>query len=71
MTLLQRDREHIELGREEGREEGRKEGHKEGAIFAAKIIKMHHKGIGNAAIAASLQLSLEYVSSVISDYEND
>ena len=26
MTLLQRDRENIELGREEGREEGRKEG---------------------------------------------
>ena len=35
MTLLQRDRENIELGREEGREEG--------SISATKILKLHNK----------------------------
>ena len=63
MTLLQRDRENMELGREEG--------HKEGTLFATKILKLHTRGISKDDIASSLQLSLEYVSSVISDYEND
>lgn len=55
MTLLQRDRENIELG----------------TTFATKIIKLYHKGIDSKDIASSLQLDLEYVSSVISDYKNE
>ena len=53
MTLLQRDRENIELG----------------TTLAIKILKLYHKGISNADIADSSQLDLEYVNSVISDYE--
>ena len=59
MTLLQRDRENIELGREEG------------SIFATKIIKLYNKGMDDESIASSLELDLEYVNSVISGYEND
>ncbi len=59
MTLLQRDRENIELGREEG------------SISATKILKLHNKGMDNEDISSSLQLDLEYVSSVISDYKNE
>lgn len=58
MTLLQRDRENIELGR------------KEGSISATKVIRLHNEGIDNVGISSSLQLNLEYVNSVISDYEN-
>lgn len=55
MTLLQRDRENLELG----------------TTLATKIIKLYHKGTNNEEIASSLQLDIEYVDSVISDYEND
>ena len=55
MTLMQRDREK----------------RKEGSISATKILKLHNKGMNNESIASSLQLDLEYVNSVISDYEND
>ncbi len=55
MTLLQRDRENLELG----------------TTLATKIVKFYYKGISNEGIASSLQLDLEYVNSVISDYEND
>ena len=55
MTLLQRDRENIELG----------------TTLATKVIKLYHKGIDSKDIASSLQLDLEYVSSVISDYKNE
>ncbi len=58
MTLLQRDRENIELGREEG------------SMSAIKVLKLHNKGIDNEGISSSLQLDPEYVNSVISDYEN-
>ena len=67
MTLLQRDRENIELGREEGRELGREEG----SFSATKILKLYNKGMDNESISSSLQLDLEYVNSVIFDYEND
>lgn len=40
MTLLQRDRENIELGREEGREEGRELGRGEGSEQMASLIKI-------------------------------
>ncbi len=63
MTLLQRDRENIELGREEG--------HREGTLYATKILKMYNRGMHFNDIASSLQLDLEYVNSVISDYKND
>ena len=59
MTLLQRDRENIELGREEG------------TISAIRILKLYNKGMKHESIASSLQLDLQYVNSVISDYEND
>lgn len=59
MTLLQRDRENIELGREEG------------SLYATKILKLYNKGKNIEDIANTLQLDLEYVNSVISDYEND
>lgn len=62
MTLLQRDRENLEQGREEGREEG--------ARLAAKIIKLYSKGEHAESIATSLHLDLEYVGSIIADYEN-
>lgn len=55
MTLMQRDREK----------------RKEGRISATKILKLYNKGMDNESIASSLQLDLEYVNSVISDYEND
>ena len=63
MTLLQRDRENIELGREEGREEGAKN--------ATKIIKLYNKCMDSTNISSSLQLDLEYVNFVITDYEKD
>lgn len=49
MTLMQRDRENLELGR------------KQGTLSAINI----------EDISSSLQLDLQYVNSVISDYEND
>ena len=55
MTSLQRDRENLKLG----------------TTLATKIIKLYHKGTSNENIASSLQLDLEYVNSVIFDYEND
>lgn len=67
MTLLQRDRENIEIGREEGREKGREEG----ALLAAKIIKLHCKGLCNESIADSLNLNLEYVNTTITNYEQE
>lgn len=60
MTLLQRDRENIELGREEGREEG--------ALLGARIIKLYNKGVSKEDIAASLCLSIEYVNLTINNY---
>ena len=59
MTLLQRDRENLELGREEG------------SNSAIKIIKLHNKGMGSEDISSSLHLDLAYVNSVIADYESD
>ena len=67
MTLLQRDRENIELGREEGR----KEGYREGTLYATKILKMYNKGRNLNDIGSSLQLDPQYVNAVIFDYEND
>lgn len=59
MTLLQRDRENIELGREEG------------GILATKIIKFYHKGMNHEDIALSLQIAPEFVKQVIISYESE
>ena len=71
MTLLMRDRENLEQGRAEGREEGRAEGREEGALLATKIIRLYTKGKCAAEIAASLNLSLDYVQDTIAKFEND
>ena len=63
MTLLQRDKENLEQGREEGREEG--------TLLATKIIKLHTKGANSKKIAASLELSLDYVQDTITKFEHD
>lgn len=52
MTLLQRDRENLELG----------------TTLAIKILKLYHKGMSNKDIADTLQLDFEYVNFVISGY---
>lgn len=59
MTLLMRDRENLEQGRAEG------------ALLATKIIRLFTKGKSSAEIAASLDLSLDYVQDTITKFEND
>ena len=59
MTLLMRDRENLEQGRAEG------------ALLATKIIRLYTKGKSFAEIAASLDLSLDYVQDTIAKFEND
>lgn len=59
MTLLQRDRENIELGREEG------------AVLAARIIRLYTKGSTLSDIAEVLHVDSTYVESVIEKYEKD
>ena len=60
MTLLQRDRENIELGREEGRQEGIK--------MALDIIRLHLDGKADQEIAAMLSLRTDYVRQVLENY---
>ena len=62
MTLMQRDRENIELGREEGRQEGAK--------MALDIIRLHMDGKTDQEIAAILSLRTDYVRQFLVDYEN-
>ena len=62
MTLMQRDRENIELGREEGRQEGVK--------MALDIIRLHLDGKTDQEIAAILSLRTDYVRQFLVDYEN-
>lgn len=59
MTLLQKDRENIELGREED------------AALAAKIIQFYTKGRCFADIAEVLHVDSAYVESVIDKYEKE
>lgn len=63
MTLLQRDRENIELGREEGLEQG--------SIWTTKILKLYTRGIPKDEIASRLKLEMDYVERIIRDFEND
>ena len=60
MTLMQRDRENIELGREEGRQEGIK--------MALDIIRLHLDGKADQEIAAMLSLRTDYVRQVLENY---
>ena len=74
MTLMQRDRENIELGREEGRQEGRQEGFQEGRQIGVKmaldIIRLHMDGKEAQTIADLLGLEAGYVRQILKDYEN-
>ena len=54
MTLLQRDRENRELGREEG----------------LKIIKLYNKGVDKQEISSELNLDLALVEKIIRNYES-
>ena len=58
MTLMQRDRENIELGREEG------------VKMALDIIRLHLDGKTDQGIAAILSLRTDYVRQFLVDYEN-
>ena len=58
MTLMQRDRENIELGREEG------------VKMALDIIRLHLDGKTDQEIAAILCLRTDYVRQFLVDYEN-
>lgn len=55
MTLLQRDREKQE----------------EGALQAEKIIRLYNKGLNSMEIAASLNLSINYIEEIINSYESE
>lgn len=59
MTLYMRDRENLEQGREEG------------TLLATKILKLHTRGVSSEEIAATLDLSLDYVQGTITQFEND
>ena len=56
MTLMQRDRENIELGREEG------------IKMALDIIRLHLDGKTEQEIAAMLSLRTDYVRQVLENY---
>ncbi|HJC56905.1 MAG TPA: hypothetical protein H9700_05995 [Candidatus Eisenbergiella intestinipullorum] len=62
MTLMQRDRENIELGREEGRQEGVK--------IALEIIRLHLDGKTEQEIALLLHLRTDDVRQFLVDYEH-
>ena len=59
MTLLQRDRENNEIGREEG------------STWTTKVLNLHTKGIQRKVIASQLNLDIDYVEKIIHDFEND
>ncbi len=71
MTLLQRDRENIELGREEGLAEGLERGLEQGTNQTTKILKLHLKGTSEVSIASALNLDTDYVRQIIHDFEKD
>ena len=66
MTLMMRDMEM----KEEGRLEGRQEGRQEGRLETMSMVKLHIQGKSCSEIAAALNLPLDYVASVINDFEN-
>lgn len=59
MTLLQRDRENIELGREEG------------AAWTTEILRLHVKGVPEESIASRLNLELSYIEQIIHNFEKE
>ena len=70
MTLMQRDRENIELGREEGRQEGFQKGQQAGVKIAVDIIRLYQSGKEAAEIAGQLGLEADYVRQILEDYEH-
>ena len=66
MTLMQRDRENIELGREEGFQKGQQAGVK----IAFDIIRLYQSGKEAAEIAGQLGLEADYVRQILEDYEH-
>ena len=61
MTLLERDREKLE----EGREEGIKEGREEGIELAKKVFKLFSKGKSITSISKECEISEEKVRKII------
>ena len=56
-------------GEAKGEARGKAEGEARGKQLAAKILKLYLKGAKAAAIAAQLELALEFVEQTIADYE--
>ncbi len=69
MTLLQRDRENIELGREQGLEQGLEQGYQQATAWTTDILKLYVKGVPTDIIASRLQLDMDYVAQVIHNFE--
>lgn len=65
MTLLQRDRENIELGREQGLEQG----YQQATPWTTDILKLYVKGVPTDIIASRLQLDMDYIAQVIHNFE--
>ena len=65
MTLLQRDRENIELGREQGLEQG----YQQATAWTTDILKLYVKGVPTDIIASRLQLDMDYIAQVIHNFE--
>ena len=57
MTLLERDREKIEEGREKGREEG--------ILLAKKVLKLSAQGYTISEIAKECNISIEQVKIIL------
>lgn len=66
MTLLMRDKENIEKGRQEGRVEGRVEGRREGELNG-KIIARFEDGLRPEEIAKKMDISVEQVNAVLEE----
>ena len=58
-----------EEGEARGIEIGEARGKAEGKQLAAKILKLYLKGVDGAAIAAQLDIALEFVEQTVADYE--
>lgn len=61
MTLLERDREKIEVGREVGREEGKEEG----IFLTKKVFKLSNSGYTISQIAKECNISEDKVKKIL------
>ena len=73
MTLLMRDLENLEKGREEGRKEGREEGIKEGKIQQAKdtAFTLKNMGLSIEQIATAVKTNIDIVKQWFSSPKNE